>query len=91
MPHTHEQPYEYKFTSHFSYINLEDIVEGIGYNKGDDDYYLSCMRDEDGYHILSITSKGDRWVPRDWQRLKSYINGEKVFLKGMKPKEKEEA
>ena len=80
-----EQPYRYKFTSRFSYINLEDIVEGVGYNEGDDDYFLSCMRDEDGYHILSITSKGDRWVPRDWPKIKSYINGEKVYLKGMKP------
>ena len=77
-----EQPYRYKFTSRFSYINLEDVVEGINYGKDDDEYFLSCMSDEDGYHILSIRNKGDRWVPRDWQKLKSYINGEKSYIKG---------
>ena len=28
-------------------------------------------------------------APRDWQRLKSYINGERVYLKGMEPKKDE--
>ena len=80
-----EQPYRYKFTSRFSYINLEDVVEGVGYYDDDDEYFLSCMRDDDGYHILSIRNKGDRWVPKDWAKLKSYINGEKVYIKGMEP------
>jgi hypothetical protein len=76
-----EQPYRYKFTSRFSYINLEDVVEGINYGADDDEYFLSCMRDDDGFHILSLRNKGDRWIPKDWQNLKSYINGEKVCLK----------
>lgn len=82
-----EQPYRYKFTSRFSYINLEDVVEGVDYGDDDDEYFLSCMRDDDGYHILSLRNKGDRWIPREWPKLKSWINGEKVYLKGMKPKE----
>ena len=81
-----EQPYRYKFTSNFSYINYEDVVEGIDYDEDDDQYFLSCMRDDNGFHILSIRNKGDRWVPRDWASLKSYINGEKVYIKGMEPK-----
>ena len=86
-----EQPYRYKFTSRFSYINLEDVVEGINYNNDDDEYFLSCMRDDDGFHILSLRNKGDRWITKDWQNLKSYVNGEKTYLKGTKPKGKEEA
>jgi len=76
-----EQPYRYKFTSRFSYINLEDVVEGVNYGEDDDEYFLSCMHDQDGYHILSLRNKGDRWVPRDWPKLKSYINGKKVYRK----------
>ena len=78
-----EQPYRYKFTSRFSYINLEDVVEGVNYGDDDDEYFLSCMFDEDGYHILSLRNKGDRWVPKDWAKLKSYINGEKIYIKGI--------
>ena len=81
-----EQPYRYKFTSRFSYINLEDVVEGVNYDDDDDEYFLSCMRDDDGFHILSLQNKGYRWVPRNWAKLKSYINGEEVYLKGMEPK-----
>ena len=48
------------------------------------------MCDEDGnYHILTLNNMGELWVPRDWQRLKSYINGERVYLKGMEPKKDE--
>ena len=85
-----EQPYRYKFTSRFSYINLEDVVEGVNYDDDDDEYFLSCMRDDDGFHILSLRNKGYRWVPRNWAKLKSYINGEEVYLKGMEPKEDKE-
>ena len=81
-----EQPYRYKFTSNFSYINLEDVVEGINYNNDDDEYFLSFMRDEDGFHILSLRNKGSRWIPRDWEKIKSYVNGEKTYIKGMEPK-----
>ena len=54
------------------------IVEGHDI-RGDKDYHLKCMMDEEGYHILVITTKGELWTPKDWQKLKSYINGEKVY------------
>ena len=67
-------------------MNLKDIVIGHSF-KDDKEYYLSCMCDEDGnYHILTLNNEGELWVPRDWQRLKSHINGERVYLKGMEPK-----
>lgn len=82
-----EQVYKYTFTSRFPYLNMRNIVEGTNF-KDDNEYYLSCMRDRDNnYHILTLNNKGNLWVPKDWEKLKSYINGEKVNLKGMKPTE----
>lgn len=84
-----KQPYSYNYTQRFPYLNLKNIVKGHSF-KDDKEFYLSCMCDEDGnYHILTLNNKGELWVPRDWQRLKSYINGERVYLKGMEPKKDE--
>ena len=81
-----EQSYVYQFTaSHFP-VNLSDVVYGVKY-KGSDEYDLSFMVTQEGFHILTLTSKGERWIPREWWKLKSYINGEKIYLKGMEPKE----
>ena len=89
-----EQPYDYNFTetgfresdnSHI-YDGLPNIIKGNIY-KGSDEFYFCCHRIEDGnYHILTLNSKGVYWVPRDWASLKSYINGEKTYIKGMEPK-----
>lgn len=38
-------------------------------------YELHPFLDEDGYHIVSITTIGEYWEPKDWQKLKSWING----------------
>lgn len=87
-----EQAYYYNFNSH---ISLDDeVISGPndilqGYKRRDgDEYRLSYYTDieEENFHLLSITIKGDYWLPKDWEKLKSYINGEKVYLKGMKPK-----
>ena len=75
-----EQPYEYRFSSRFPYLNITELVEGSGW-KSDTDYSLRCMRDDDGYHILCLTTQGELWIPRDWPKLKSYINGEMVYRK----------
>ena len=56
--------------------------------KGDASYELKALADDTGFYILSINTKGELWIPRNWPRLKSYVNGERVYLKGMKPKEK---
>ncbi len=82
-----EQYYTYTFSSDFRYGNLRDMVRGQDI-KGDASYELKALADETGFYILSINTKGELWIPRDWPRLKSYVNGERVYLKGMKPKEK---
>ncbi len=82
-----EQYYTYTFSSDFRYGNLRDMVRGQDI-KGDASYDLKTLADDTGFYILSINTKGELWIPRDWPRLKSYINGEMVYQKGMKPKEK---
>ena len=81
-----EQYYTYTFSSDFRYGNLRDMLCGRDI-KGDASYELKALADDNGFYILSINTKGELWIPRDWPRLKSYINGERVYLKGMKPKE----
>ena len=82
------QLYNYKFMpSHFPYPgNLYEVVQADDW-MGSNGYFLCLMKDKEGFHILSLREKGERWVPKDWQKLESYINGEKVYLKGMEPKE----
>lgn len=82
-----EQYYTYTFSSDFRYGNLRDMVRGQDI-KDDASYDLKTLADDNGFYILSINTKGELWIPRDWPRLKSYVNGERVYLKGMKPKEK---
>ena len=82
-----EQYYTYTFSSDFRYGNLRDMVLGQDF-KDDSNYSLKALADDTGFYILSINTKGELWIPRDWPRLKSYINGERVYLKGIKPKEK---
>lgn len=82
-----EQPYHYSHSGSYWQRAFLQIVSGDG-RDGDDDYSLHSYYDKDGYYILSLTTKGDLWVPSDWPKLKSWINGEKVYLKGMKPKDK---
>lgn len=82
-----EQYYTYTFSSDFRYGNLRDMVLGQDF-KDDSNYSLKALADDTGFYILSINTQGELWIPRDWPRLKSYVNGEMVYLKGMKPKEK---
>ena len=83
------QFYSYNYTRRFPYLNIKDIVTGHNF-KEDKEYYLSSMCDRDGnYHILTLNNKGELWIPRDWQKLKSYINGKRVYIKGMEPKKDE--
>lgn len=85
------QLYNYKFMpSHFPYPgNLYEVVQADDW-MGSNGYFLCLMKDKEGFHILSLKNKGERWVPKDWQKIESYINGEKTYLKGMEPKKEKE-
>ena len=82
-----EQYYTYTFSSDFRYGNLRDMLRGQDM-KGDASYEVKALADDTGFYILSINTNGELWIPRDWPRLKSYVNGEMVYQKSMKPKEK---
>ena len=86
-----EQNYEYTFTTHFPHLVHEDIVKGRSSKENEEEYYLCCVREkDDNYHIFTLRSRGTRWIPYDWTSLKSYINGKKVYIKGMEPKKEKE-
>ena len=75
-----EQYYRYNFTPGFSYRNLGEMVSGQDI-EGDSGYSLSSSADDKGFYILSFTTKGELWIPREWRKLKSYINGELNYRK----------
>ena len=71
------------------------IIKLQGHSYGlysdDDNYYFYFYQMEDGLHILSITSKGEGWMPKEWQKLKSWINGKREYLKGAEQNAKRQA
>ncbi|MBO4674024.1 MAG: hypothetical protein J5616_06720 [Bacteroidaceae bacterium] len=73
-----EQPYEYDFTKRIPVLNPGDLLHGVSYEDSDE-YFLKWTRDDAGFHILLLTSKGELWMPRDWRKLKSYINGKLIY------------
>lgn len=88
-----EQAYYYNFNLRISLDGKDywggpyDILQGYKHRDGDE-YRLSYYTDieEENFHLFSISTKGDYWLPKDWGKLKSYINGEKIYIKGMQPK-----
>jgi hypothetical protein len=56
------------------------MLMGGGY-QGFKDYTVYYQRRNDGLHILFFSSEGSAWMPKEWYRIKSYINGKLVYLK----------
>ena len=44
-------------------------------------YNLRCYQDDDGLHILSLTTKGILWIPKGFQKMKRWVNGKATFRK----------
>ena len=80
-----EQAYNYCY-SPFSQKKVSTLMVYGNDFIGDKVYNLKFARDKEGFYILSLTAKGDSWIPDEWKSLKSYINGKKVYIKGMEPK-----
>ena len=72
---------ESSFNSLQHFPSRKLLGRGYGYAIDNYDYYFNFYLMEDGLHILSITSTGEGWMPVEWQKLKSWINGKKVYLK----------
>ena len=43
-------------------------------------YFLFFIRRGEGLHIFSFSGDGEIWMPKDWYKVKSYINGKLVYL-----------
>ena len=86
LPYATHPTDEYISYAEFSSNNVQHFpsskLQGDVYGMGDSNYYFFFYLMEDGLHILSITSKGEGWMPVEWQKLKSWINGKKEYLKG---------
>ena len=87
LPYPTSPIIEYKMYTESSINSVQHIPsakllgQGYGYDIDNYDYYFFFYLMEDGLHILSITSTGEGWMPKEWQKLKSWINGKKVYLK----------
>ena len=43
-----------------------------------------------GYHFLILNTRGAEWIPTEWYRLKSIINGNKTYFEDLEPKKNKE-
>ena len=95
--HHPEQPYTYHhipiilridnrygsiFCDVFHHVNDmvesdDDEIDGNNSTK----YNLRCYQDEDGLHILSLTTKGILWIPKNFQKMKRWVNGKATYRK----------
>ncbi|MBR5655816.1 MAG: DUF4251 domain-containing protein [Prevotella sp.] len=78
-----EQEYYYSYYNAFPAVNELHYIIQTDCEEGEDDYYLGYYRDMAGLHIVSVTTKGELWIPKDWQKLKSWVNGTRDYLKEM--------
>lgn len=50
-------------------------------------YSMDVAYDDFGFHFFIAQTRGTQWVPKNWPSIKTFINGEKTYFKGMKPKD----
>ena len=85
----HHMPIIVRLDNRSSVLYSDIFYQTIDIVESDDDdcncdvnstkYNLRCYQDEDGLHILSLTTKGILWIPKHFQKMKSWINGEATF------------
>ena len=75
-----EQHYHYFYYSTNSNFRLRNIL--VSYGKFHENlYFLAYYRDEEGLHFLSTTTDGELWMPKEWTKIKRWVNGKKTYLK----------
>ena len=75
-----EQHYHYFYYSTNSNFRLRNILVSYG-NYCENLYFLGYYRDEEGLHFLSTTTDGELWMPKEWTKIKRWVNGKKTYLK----------
>ena len=86
-----EQTYEYKYNTFFNSINYmprwgQEMLRTTTLNKDGIQNFVYIGADAKGYYFLLLDTKGSLWFPKEFSSLKSFINGEKTYFKGMEPK-----
>ena len=77
-----EQRYNYLYySSNPNLYELHNILSSEELGHSEDVYYLGYYRDDDGLHILSVTTKGELWIPKEWTRIKRWVNEKKTYRK----------
>ena len=88
-----EQTYEYKYNTFFNSINYmprwgQEMLRTTTLNKDGIQNFVYIGADAKGYYFLLLDTKGSLWFPKEFSSLKSFINGEETYFKGMEPKKK---
>ena len=99
-----DQYYRYTSRSEIPYPDADDESQWLVYNtfngimllggvlgNGFKNYTLVFERRDDGLHILSFSSEGSAWQPKEWYKIKSYINGKLVYHKAAEQEGKRQA
>ena len=78
--HHPEQNYHYFYYSTNSDFQRRNILVSNG-NYRENQYSLGYYRDEEGLHFFSTTTDGELWRPKDWTKIKRWVNGKITYLK----------
>ena len=86
-----EQTYEYKYNTFFNSPNYwprykQEMIRSTTLNKDGIQNFVYIGADEKGYCFLLLNTKGNLFFPKEFSSLKSFVNGEKTYYKGMEPK-----
>lgn len=86
-----QQTYEYNPNARFSPVATdregrhEQMLRTMNLGEGWLQHFVFVCSDVRGYYFLFCDTSGALWVPRESLLLKSFVNGKKVYAKGMKP------
>ena len=78
--HHPEQNYHYFYYSTNSDFQRRNILVSNG-NYRENLYSLGYYRDEEGLHFFSTTTDGELWRPKEWTKIKRWVNGKITYLK----------
>ena len=87
-----EQMYVYRFNPKFHSITppqeyqYHELLRTWANESNPYNHFLVVCSDVRGYYFVVCETKGAMWFPREWGVLKSFVNGKKVYIKGMEPK-----
>ena len=85
-----EQTFAYEFDIKFNpcgkglaegYEASSQLLYAVPVNDNKECYRIRCAENAQGYHILVFKTKGVLWIPKEWSKLKSIVNGKKTYVK----------